>query len=181
MPDIRDIRALSWIRHWNMSSKHYVRGCQQQKWTLKPCEANKVSKTAIVISSNLLQDCSSFFPFVFAMLFIPSFRVLSSFFMFHPVWWWFQLFEIWLITWHSSFNSLIRHCVCHPNNHCFSNTPRRTEFSQEHLKTTTYAIYGGQRECIIRDSKNSQYVAGCSPKLHTITRAYNVSLFQAPR
>ena len=107
--------ALSWIRHWNMSSKHYVRGCQQQKWTLKPCEANKVSKTAIVIRSNLLQDCSSFFPFVFAMLFIPSFRVLSSFFMFHPVWWWFQLFEIWLITWHSSFNSLIRHCVCPPN------------------------------------------------------------------
>ena len=48
------------------------------------------------------------------------------------------------------------------------------------MKTTTYAIYGGQRECIIRDSKNSQYVAGCSPKLHTITRAYNVSLFQAP-
>ena len=35
----------------------------------------------------------------------------------------------------------------------FSNAPGSTAFSQEHLKTKTYAKFGGHSECIMRDSK----------------------------
>ena len=48
---------------------------------VETCSANKFSKTAAIeIHFNLLQDCPSRPPFVFAMLFILSFNVLSGYF-----------------------------------------------------------------------------------------------------
>ena len=35
----------------------------------------------------------------------------------------------------------------------FSNAPGRTAYSLEHVKTITYAKFGGQTECIMGDSK----------------------------
>lgn len=47
---------------------------------METCSANKFSKTAIEIHFNLLQVRPSRPPFVFAMLFILSFNVLSGYF-----------------------------------------------------------------------------------------------------
>ena len=47
---------------------------------VETCSANKFSKTAIEIHFNLLQVRPSRPPFVFAMLFILSFNVLSGYF-----------------------------------------------------------------------------------------------------
>lgn len=47
---------------------------------VETCSANKFSKTTIEIHFNLLQVCPSRPPFVFAMLFILSFNVLSGYF-----------------------------------------------------------------------------------------------------
>ena len=77
---------------------------QKLKWTLKNCWANKFSKTTISIRFNLLQVCPSMPIFVFIVLLMPSFYVLSGYFPFHLVWWRFPLFEFCYISWHSSFN-----------------------------------------------------------------------------
>ena len=66
----------------NMSSQYYFTRYKQQKWTLKNCWRNMFSKTTIAILFNLHQVCPSVPTFVFAVLFIPSFNVLSSFLYF---------------------------------------------------------------------------------------------------
>ena len=47
---------------------------------VETCSANKFSKTTIEIHFNLLQVCPTGPPFVFTMLFITSFNVLSGYF-----------------------------------------------------------------------------------------------------
>ena len=56
----------------NTLPKHYIKRYKQQKWTFqKPTTANRF---------NLLEVCPSVPPFVFAVLFLPSFNVLSCYF-----------------------------------------------------------------------------------------------------
>ena len=47
---------------------------------VETCSANKFSKTTIEIHFNLLHVCPTGLPFVFAMLFITCFNVLSGYF-----------------------------------------------------------------------------------------------------
>ena len=68
-----------------MFPRHYVKCYKWPKWTLKDWYANKSSTTTIAIHFNLLHFYPSLPPFVLALLYIPSFHILSSCFMFHSV------------------------------------------------------------------------------------------------
>ena len=68
-----------------MFPRHYVKCYKRPKWTLKDWYANKSSTTTIAIHFNLLHFYPSLPPFVLALLYIPSFHILSSCFMFHSV------------------------------------------------------------------------------------------------
>ena len=59
--------------------KHYFKRYKQQKWTLKNCNVKKFSKTTVSIRLNLLQVYPSVNPFVFAVLLIPFFNILSGY------------------------------------------------------------------------------------------------------
>ena len=50
-----------------MAPNYHIKRCKEQKWTLKNCEANEFSKSAIAMRLNL-QDCPSVIAFVFAVL-----------------------------------------------------------------------------------------------------------------
>ena len=56
----------------NTLPKHYIKRYKQQKWTFQ--------KPTTTIRFNLLEVCPSVPPFVFAVLFLPSFNVLSCYF-----------------------------------------------------------------------------------------------------
>ena len=56
----------------NTLPKHYIKRYKQQKWTFQ--------KPTTAIRFNLLEVCPSVPPFVFAVLFLPSFNVLSCYF-----------------------------------------------------------------------------------------------------
>ena len=53
---------------------------QANLFCVETCSANKFSKPTIEIHFNLLQVCPSGPPFVFALLFILPFNVLSGYF-----------------------------------------------------------------------------------------------------
>ena len=59
--------------------KHYFKRYKQQKWTLKNCNVKKFSKTTVSVRWNLLQVYPSVNPFVFAVLLIPLFNILSGY------------------------------------------------------------------------------------------------------
>ena len=58
---------------------HYFNRYKQQKWTLKNCNVKKFSKTTVSIRLNLLQVYPSVPPFVFVVLSIHSFNILSGY------------------------------------------------------------------------------------------------------
>jgi len=58
------------------------------------------------IRFNLLQVCPSVSTFVFAVLLMPSFNVLSDCFLFYLIMEQFLLLEFWQNSWHSFFNTL---------------------------------------------------------------------------
>ena len=67
--------------HANISPKVLYQNVTNNKMNFdKQCQANKLSKMSIAIHFNLPHVCLSVPPFVFAVLFIQSFNVLSSFF-----------------------------------------------------------------------------------------------------
>ena len=66
-----------------------------------------LGKKAFNIHFNLLQVCPSVPPFVFAVLFILSFYVLWCYFYVSLSLVAVPLFELWLISWHSAFKTLI--------------------------------------------------------------------------
>ena len=63
----------------NMSPRHYVKLYKQQKWTLENIYADKFSKSTLQSASIFFKVFPSVLPFVFAVLFLPSFHVLSSY------------------------------------------------------------------------------------------------------
>ena len=58
--------------------QHIIVNYKQQKGTLKNCQVNKFSKTAIKICFNLLQVYQSLLSFVFVVSFIPSSTLLQE-------------------------------------------------------------------------------------------------------
>ena len=69
-----------------MSSKHYIKHYKQQKWTLKNCYVNKLSKTTIAIRFKLLQVCPCVSPFVFLCYLYLVFVFWAVISMFHSIW-----------------------------------------------------------------------------------------------
>ena len=58
---------------------------KQQKWTLKTCKANQLSKTTIAIRFNLFQVCPSVLLLTFWLIILK----------FHSIWLRFPLFQFW--------------------------------------------------------------------------------------
>ena len=65
--------------------QHYIKRDKQQKLTLKKTvRLRSLQKLAILIRFNLLPVCLSVPTFVFAVLLIPSFNILSDYFYVSP-------------------------------------------------------------------------------------------------
>ena len=64
----------------NKLLKHNIRRYKHLKRTLKNCLSNKLSKLITSIRFVLLQVCPSVPTFLFAVIFIPSFKILRDYF-----------------------------------------------------------------------------------------------------
>ena len=96
-------------------------------------------KRPIAICFNLLQVCASLLPFVFPVLFIPSFNS-SNDYLFHSIWWQFPLFEFWLpsLSLYGVFPGLLGQCisVTYPRN--------VSETFPDHVIRNAYAAHNNE-------------------------------------